>query len=110
MAFDDAVPGEAFADALAGAGEEVLCQRWIGCESFEGVGKRDRIFFGNEDSRFSIDNDIRNSTDIACDNREAEFHGFDEDDSETFGVALAIDNRWEREDVRCAVFVREIFR
>ena len=30
--------------------------------------------------------------------------------SESIGVALAIDNRWERKDIRRAVFVCEVFR
>lgn len=110
LAFDDAVPGEAFVDAFAGAGEKFLNQCRVYFETLEGVGKGDRVFFRNENSGFSVDNDIWDATDIACDNRQSKFHSFDEHDSESFGVAFVIDDSREREDVCSPVFVCEIFR
>ena len=109
LPFDDAVPSEAFVDAFAGTDEELLDKRRVFFETFEGVGKRFGIFFGNEDSRFSVDDDIRDAADVACDNWESEFHGFDENDSESFGIALAIDDGGECKDVCRSVFVREVF-
>lgn len=109
LAFDDTVPSEAFADALAGACEKFFYQCWVGFEALEGVGKRDGVFFRDEDARFTVDDDIWNSADVACYNWQAKFHRFNEYDAEPFGVALAIDNGGERKDVGGAVFIREIF-
>ena len=109
LAFDDTIPSEAFADALAGACEKFFNQCWVGFEALEGVGKRDGFFFRDEDSRFTVDDDVRNSADVTCYNWQAKFHRFNEYDAEPFGVALAIDNGGERKDVGGAVFVRKIF-
>ena len=92
LAFDDAVPGEAFVNAFAGAGKEFLNQCRVCFETLEGIGKCNRVFFRNENSGLSIDNDIRDATDIACNNRQSKFHRFDEHDPESFGVTLVIDD------------------
>ena len=110
LAFNNAVPGEAFVDALAGAGEKFSGQRWITSESFECVGESDGIFFGNENSGLSVNDDIRDAADVACHDGKSKLHGFDEYDSEAFGVALAIDDGGEHKDVGRLVFVREVFR
>ena len=109
LAFDDAIPGEAFVNAIAGAGKKFLNQCRVCFEALEGVGKRSRVFFGNENSGLSVDNDIRDAADIACDNRESKFHRFDEHDAESFGIALVVDDGGERKDVCRLVFVCEIF-
>ena len=110
LALDNAVPSETFVDAFAGAGEKFFSERWIAGESFERVSKSGRVFFGNENSGFSVDDDIGDAADIACHDGQSKLHGFDEHDAESFGVALAIDDGWERKDVCRLVFVREVFR
>ena len=109
LAFDDAVPGEVFVDAFAGAGEKIFDQCRVCFEALECVGKRDRVFLGDEDSGLPIGDDIRDAADVACYDRQSKFHGFDEHDSEAFGVALAIDDGGEHKDVGGAVFVCESF-
>ena len=96
-------------DALLGAGEQVLYELGLGGEALVGACEGLGVFFGNEDSRFAVNDDVRDSAHIACHNREAEFHGLDEYDAEAFGVALAVDNRREREDVGSLVLACERF-
>lgn len=109
MALDDAVPGEAFGDAFTGAGEQLLDKFGLGGEALVGACEGLRIFFRDEDSRDAVHDDIGDATHVACDDGEAEFHGLDEYDAEAFGVALAVDDCREREDVSGPVFVRERF-
>jgi hypothetical protein len=58
LALDDAVPGEAFGDALTGAGEQVLYKFRLGGEALVGACEGLRIFFGDEDSRDAVHDDI----------------------------------------------------
>ena len=109
LPLDDAVPCEAISDALAGACEQALEERAVAGDALESVCQGFGVFFGDKDSRLAVYNDIRDTAHVACDNREAEFHGLDEYDAQAFGVALVVDDGRQHEYVCSAVFIGEVF-
>lgn len=96
-----------FGDAVAGAFEELYRELRVFCEALDGVGKRDGALFGNEQAADVVDDYVGNAADVARDDGQSAFHGFDEYDAQAFGVALVVDDGGQYKDVRFAVFAGE---